>query len=89
MVTSNELTGWGDWGTVIELGSGTPSDTVPLKNLFTDRMGYNLDNTLINIWIERSYRQDILLYVMGYISDKLLFESGYYHKHSGCVISFR
>ena len=59
--------------------------TVPLKNLFTDRMGYNLDNTPINIWIERSYRQDILLYVMGYIGDQLLFESGYYHKHSGCV----
>ena len=37
--------------------------TVPLKNLFTDRMGYNLDNTPINIWIERSYRQAILLYV--------------------------
>ena len=43
------------------------------------------DNTPVNIWIERSYRQDILLYVMGYKIDKLLFESGYYHKHSGCV----
>ena len=59
--------------------------TVPLKSLFTDRMDYNLDNTRVNIWIERNYRQDILLYVMGYIGDKLLFESGYYHKHSGCV----
>ena len=59
--------------------------TVPLKSLFTDRMGYNLDNTPVNIWIERSYRQDILLYVMGYLGHKLLFESGYYHKHSGCV----
>ena len=35
-----------------------------------------------NIGIERSYRQDIFL---GYIGDKLLFESGYYHKHTGCV----
>ena len=38
-----------------------------------------------NIWIERSYRQDIFLHVMGYIGDKLLFEYGYYHKHTGCV----
>ena len=51
-------------------------------------MGYISDNTPIYIWIEGSCRQDILLYVMGYICDKLFFESGYCHKHTGCVSHF-
>ena len=69
--------------------NGPEWSTIPIKNFFTHRIGYISDKTAVNIWLKGSYRQDILLYVMKYTGDELLFESGYYHKHTGCVSNLR